>query len=197
MGERPVKEAFPLFGISPLGQFFSLNWRRLINSESSQNLSTLSLTGGFFPPARRHRKIPRGRKVRRGSDRQKLSLGELGSAAGCFESVFLTLFHSRVTGQEPGLLQDRTELLAVKLNQSSGQSVADSAGLAGNAAACNGGLNVKLAGSTGELQRLANQQLEGLQAKIIVNISAVDGDLTSSVGIQATRATECFLLPVP
>ena len=67
---------------------------------------------------------------------------ELGRAAGRFEAVLFALLHTRVAGEEPGLLEDRAHLFAV-LEQRAGDAVADGAGLAGNAAARNRAHNVK------------------------------------------------------
>jgi len=81
------------------------------------------------------RPLPRGqRKARdpadlglwkRYSDRS--ALAELRSATSGFEAVFLTLFHSRVTGQQAGSLQGRT-VAVLDLQQRTGDAVADRAG---------------------------------------------------------------------
>ena len=60
-----------------------------------------------------------------------LSLAELGCAACAFETVFLSFFHSGVTGQEAGLLEDGAQL-GIVLEQSAGQTMTESAGLSGN-----------------------------------------------------------------
>ena len=52
----------------------------------------------------------------------------------------------------------------------------DSAGLAGNAAAGDGSHDVHLLHVTSGNQGLTNQQLQGLQAEVIVDVAAVDGD---------------------
>ena len=90
---------------------------------------------------------------------EKLSLGELRSAAGCFEAVFLTLFHSRVTSQEAGFLEYRAQL-CVEQQQCAGKAVADCACLSGDATACNGADNVKFTVGLGQSERLTNDQLE-------------------------------------
>ena len=63
--------------------------------------------------------------------RFELSLAELRSATSCFETVFLSFFHSGVTGQEAGLLEDGAQL-GIVLEQSPGQAMTESAGLSGN-----------------------------------------------------------------
>ena len=73
----------------------------------------------------------------------KLSLGELWSATSCFETVFLTLFHSWVTSQQTSFFQFWTHFVAV-LQQSASDTVTDSTSLTGNAATANGANNVKL-----------------------------------------------------
>ena len=107
--------------------------------------------------------------------RIKLSLGELRSATCGFEAVFLSLLHSGVTGQEAGFFQDGAVVL-ILLQQSSGKTVTDGTSLAGNAAACNGADDIKAASGFNQLQGLADDELQSLQAKVIVNIAAIDGD---------------------
>ena len=51
-----------------------------------------------------------------------------------------------------------------------------SAGLAGNAAAGNGGNDVHLAGVAGQIQGLTDHHLQGVQAEVIIDVPAVDGD---------------------
>ena len=57
----------------------------------------------------------------------------------------------------------------------------DSAGLAGNAAAGDGDNNVDLAQHVGGDQGLTNDQLQGLQTEVIVDITAIDNDGTGAV----------------
>ena len=114
----------------------------------------------------------------------RLSLGELGGAAGCFETVLFALLHSGVTGKEAGLLKGRTVLL-VDAQKGSGDAMTDGAGLAGNAAAEDGNYNVEAAGGSGELQGLTDDELKGIETEIIVDVTVVDGDLTGSVGEEA------------
>ena len=109
------------------------------------------------------------------SQDNNLSLGELRSATGCFQTVLLSLLHSGVAGQETGGLQSGA-ILGVHLQQGAGDAVADGAGLAGHAAAGDGGNDVHLAQQVGGVQGLTNDQLQGLQTKVIVDVTAVDGD---------------------
>ena len=62
--------------------------------------------------------------------------------------------------------------------------MAQGAGLAGNAAAGDSGHDIHFAGVSGRLQGLADDHLQGLQAKIIVDVPAVDGDASGSAGEQ-------------
>ena len=112
-----------------------------------------------------------------------LSLGELGSAACGFEAVLLSLLHSGVAGQEPGGLQIGA-VLGVHLQQGAADAVAQGAGLAGNAAAGNGGHDVNLVHGGGGHQRLTGDKLQGLQAEILVDVTAVDGDSAGAAGEQ-------------
>ena len=84
------------------------------------------------------------------------ALRELGSAAGGFQAVLLTLLHTRIAGEEAGGLEGGAEL-GVDLQQSAGHAVADGAGLAGHAAAGDGGDDVHLAQLLGGDQGLADQ----------------------------------------
>ena len=61
----------------------------------------------------------------------------------------------------------------------------DGAGLAGNAAAGDGYNDVNLAQQIGGNQGLTNDQFQGLQAKVLVNIAAIDGDGTGAVLVDA------------
>ena len=81
------------------------------------------------------------------------ALGELGRAAGGLEAVLLALLHTRVAGEEPGLLQNGVVVLADQ-QQSPGDAVAQGAGLAGDAAAGDGGHDVHFTGVAGGLQVL-------------------------------------------
>ena len=58
------------------------------------------------------------------------------------------------------------------------------AGLAGNAAAFHGGNDVHLTQGIGGVQGLADHHLQGLQAEVIVDVAAVDGDGAGAVGEQ-------------
>ena len=111
--------------------------------------------------------------------RERLSLGELGSATGCFETVFLPLLHPGVTGQEACLLEDRT-IIGIDIEKSTGDTVTDSTGLTGIAAAVNINEDVKLAEGVGELEGSTNDHLEGFISKVIVEISLVDDDFAGA-----------------
>ena len=111
----------------------------------------------------------------------RLALAELGSAAGGFEAVLLALFHSRVAGQETGGLEGGAEAL-VHGQQGAGDAVADGAGLAGHAAAGDGGDDVHLAEGVGGDQRLTDDQLQGLETEVVVDVTAVDGDGAGPAG---------------
>ena len=114
----------------------------------------------------------------------KLSLGELGSATCGLQTVLLSLLHSGVAGHEAGGLQG-SAVLGVQQNQSAGDAVTDSAGLAGNAAACDGDNDVNLAQQVGGDQGLTDDQLQGLQTEVVVDVAAVDDDGTGAVLVNA------------
>ena len=116
--------------------------------------------------------------------RDRLSLGELGSATCGLQTVLLSLLHSGVTGQETSSLQ-RGTVLGVQHNQSAGNAVTDSAGLAGNAATCDGANDINGTQGLGGDQGLTNDQLQGVEAEIIVDVTAVDGDGTGTALVHA------------
>lgn len=74
------------------------------------------------------------------------ALGELRCATCSLEAVLFTLLHSRVTGQETCGLQ-RCAVAVINEEQRAGDTMTDSAGLTGNAAACDGSFDVDLADS--------------------------------------------------
>src|SRR5699024_2973800 len=114
---------------------------------------------------------------------EKSALGELRSATGSLEAVLLALLHARIAGQVAGLLQDGAVLL-VLLQHGAADAVADGAGLAGNAAAGHADHHVELILDAQQDQRSADDQLQGLQAEVVVQITVVDGDLAGA-GVHA------------
>ena len=110
---------------------------------------------------------------------EKLSLAELRSATSCLETVFLTLFHSRVTRQETSALQSRS-VLSICLQQCSGNAVTNSTSLTGSTAALHIYQYVKLINVLSGNQGLTYDQLQGLQTEVFVDISFINGDLTST-----------------
>ena len=78
----------------------------------------------------------------------RLTLAELRSAAGGFETILFTLFHSRVAGEEAGGLEGGAVAL-IDDDQGAGDAVADGAGLTGTAAAGDSRFDVDLAEGVG------------------------------------------------
>ena len=85
----------------------------------------------------------------------KLSLAELRSTTGCFETVLFAFLHSGVTGQEACRLECGTVALVCD-DQRTGNAVTDGACLTGNTAACDGRFDVDLTDGAGEVQGLTN-----------------------------------------
>ena len=69
--------------------------------------------------------------------------------------------------------------------------MADGAGLAGNAAARNRAHNVELAEGVCKVERLTDNQLEGLKAEIVVDVTAVDGD-RAGAGVEPDAGNGLF-----
>ena len=113
-----------------------------------------------------------------------LALGELGSATCGLQTVLLSLLHSGITGHEASSLQG-SAVLGIQGDQSAGNAVTDSAGLTGNAAACDGDNDINLANQVGGDQGLTNDQLQGLQTEVIVDVAAIDDDGTGAVLVNA------------
>ena len=114
----------------------------------------------------------------------RLSLGELGSATGGLQTVLLSLLHSGVAGQEAGGLQG-CAVLSVDAEESAGNAMTDSAGLAGNAAALDGADDVNLADGVGADQGLTNDELQGIETEVVVDVTAVDDDGAGAVLVNA------------
>ncbi len=112
-----------------------------------------------------------------------LSLGELRSATSGLETVLLSLLHTRVAGQEAGGLEGGA-ILGIGSEQSAGNAVTDSAGLAGDAAAGDVGNDIELTDSAGNTEGLVNDELHGLQTEVIIDGTAVNGDLAGT-GVEA------------
>ena len=123
--------------------------------------------------------------------KDSLALAELGSPTGSLQAVLLTFLHTRIAGEEASLLQHGTQVLRIVLEQGAGHAVADGAGLSGNAAAGHAADDVKLLVGAGEGQGLTDDIFQGVQAKVIIDIAVVDGDLAGAL-VQA-----CLLYTSP
>ena len=112
------------------------------------------------------------------------ALAELGSATCGLQTVLLSFLHSGVAGHEASSLQSGA-VLGIQSDQSTGDAVTDSAGLAGNAAASDGDNDVNLAQQVSGDQGLTDDQLQGLQTEVIVDVAAIDDDGTGAVLVNA------------
>jgi hypothetical protein len=92
-----------------------------------------------------------------GAGSRELALRELEGAAGFGLAVFLALDDARVAGQE-ALALDRAAQLGLLAGEAGGDSMADGAGLAGEAAALDGGDHVILAAGVGDVEHLVDDQ---------------------------------------
>ena len=102
----------------------------------------------------------------RKSEFRRLSLAELKErcSTSCFETVFLTLFHSRITSKESGFLQNRSVLSNLP-QQRTGNTMTDCSSLSGESTTANIYQNIKLVSSLGSCQRLTNDQLSESQVR--------------------------------
>ena len=72
----------------------------------------------------------------------------------------------------------------------------NSAGLSGKSAALNGNDDIELALSSGNAERLVDDELQGLEAEVIVDRLAVDGNNAGSRN-DADASDRFLSLPVP
>ena len=121
----------------------------------------------------------------------RLALGELGSTTSGLQTVLLTLLHAAVTSQEAGLLQSGTEL-GIGLNQSTSQTETDGACLAGEATAGNLNFDVELLSQAQQLNGLTDDKLQGLQTKVVVQSTVVDGNDAGAAGNQTNTSNRAL-----
>ena len=119
----------------------------------------------------------------------RLSLGELRSTSCALESVLLSFLHSGVTSKETSLLKSGLVGL-VSGKKSTSNAVTDRTCLTGEAATVYVSNDVELAFSLGNAEGLVYDELEGLKTKVIVNVSAVDGDSTGT----GVETNSCYRL---
>ncbi len=98
---------------------------------------------------------------------------------------FFTFDFARIAGNETGLRQGRFQS-SVKINQGTGNTVADCAGLAGFAAADNIYFDVERFGVFSQNQRLADNHTAGFACEEFVNGTAVYDDLTRTFSQEYT-----------
>src|SRR5580698_8197359 len=104
-----------------------------------------------------------------------LPLGVLRSLAGLLEAVLLRLLLACVAGQEARALQDGP-VLGVHLAQAAGNAQAHGAGLSGDAATVNGGVDVVGLVGVGEAQRLGHQHAVRGRGEVALNRQLVHRD---------------------
>ena len=84
--------------------------------------------------------------------------------------------------EETGRLEDGPVVVA-GLEQGAGDAMAQSAGLTADAAALDSSHDVHLALAGGGHQGLTDDHLEGIEAEVLLNIPAVDGDGAGAAGV--------------
>ena len=110
---------------------------------------------------------------------QTQRLENWGARRAAWRPYFLRSFMRGSRVRKPAAF--RAELL-VHQQEGPGDAVADGAGLAGDAAAGDGGLDVHLADGGGGDQGLTDDELQGLQTEVVLNVPTVDGDGAGAVG---------------
>ena len=104
-----------------------------------------------------------------------LTLAELEALTGLGLTGFLTLDHTRVTHQETFLLESGA-ILDVVLAKSAGDSHTKSLSLTGDSTTVEVGLDVPLAFSTSNQERLVDDVLQRTGGEILFIVAAVDLD---------------------
>lgn len=110
---------------------------------------------------------------------KKLAFGELEAAAGAWLTGFLTLFHSRVAGQETGFFENRTQI-GVLLAQSAGDGVTNCSGLTGDAATFGIDFDIKFLGGFRDDEGIKNLILEAQGGEVSLELTSVDFDLAGA-----------------
>ena len=100
------------------------------------------------------------------------------------QTVFLTLFHSRIARHEACRFERGTEF-GIRYDESSGDAVTDGTRLSGRSAASYVDGYVVLVESRGEIEGLTYDELERLESEVIVDASLVDDDVAFAAGNKA------------
>ena len=108
-----------------------------------------------------------------------LTFGELACFSCFLETVFLTFFHSWITGKQTCTLQ-YFSVVCIYIQQCSGNAVTNSSGLTCTAAALDVGNYVISGGGSCQFQRLFNNQFKSSQIEVILQIAAIDCNITLS-----------------
>src|SRR6185503_14755401 len=106
---------------------------------------------------------------------RRLALAELEALARASHTVLLAFLGARIARQQPRLAQRRPEFL-VELDERAGNTEANRAGLAGDAAACRRREHVKTLHHLGDDERLANDETVSLGREARLERALVDGD---------------------
>ena len=117
---------------------------------------------------------------------KKSALGELRSATSTLQTVLLSLLHSGVTSEEACLLEKGLVSL-ISGKERTSYAVTDSTCLTGEAAAANVCNDIELAGGLGYAEGLVNDILKSFKTKIVVYVSAVDGN-NAGTGIKTNSS---------
>ena len=112
----------------------------------------------------------------------RLSLAELGSFTCLVQTVFLTLFCSRVTSEVTFALESCSVRFAVCDAECSCDAVTDCAGLSGVTTAVNVDVHVKLVGRAGCNERLIDDELQRVKREVLVESALVDDDCAFAAG---------------
>ena len=111
----------------------------------------------------------------------KSALAELRSATGGFEAVLLAFLHSRIAGEEPGLLQHGRRFSPSNCSRARAMPWRMAPAWPVTPPPATRQTMSNLSVVVGECQRLTDDQLQGLEAEIIIDVSVVDGDLAGAL----------------
>src|SRR3954452_10409038 len=161
MSRRPC--ARRASAVRPLPRTTAAAWAR----ESANSTETSRFARPRTPSVPKSR----GMSGSRGS-----ALRELRRLASLLETGLLALGDAGVTAEEAGLLEGRAVVLGVDLVQRTGDGEAQSAGLAGGAAAGDLRDHVVAADQVEDLERVVDQLLVQLVREVVRELTAVDRD---------------------
>lgn len=105
-----------------------------------------------------------------------LTFRELETGASGALTIFFTFFGARITRQETGMFEGRTEV-GIVIDERASNAVKDGASLSGFTAAADVDDDVEIVGEVDELERLTQNHAKRRTVEILVDALLVDGNI--------------------